>query len=158
MATLSLATARVTSAIALIVGAALAGLALVGPAADAHIGPGGVALTVLMARPLEEAPDRVELDLLVENYSTEPVDLRGLSSNKSRRIVIERRRTFLGFEFWRVVGSLRLQPGERVFLAPPDYRVIAETDAPETMATPELVLEGDFGPLGAIEAHLLLLP
>lgn len=150
--------ARIKGVIAMIAVAALAALAAAGPAAKAHIDGGGVAITVLLAKPAEDTPDRAELWLIVENYTAAPAILRGLSSNKARRIVIERRRSLLGFEFGQTVDFLRIKPGERFFLAPPDYTVLAETDAPETLGSPDLRLEGDFGPLGVVEAHIELLP
>jgi len=110
--------------------------------------------------PLTIAKDTgdMALRLWMANESGAAVTLRGLSASHGTGVTIERRKTLFGVEAWQAVRFLRIEPGESVLLAPPDYRITVAAAAKDATETFDFTVTADFGPAGRYDARVTIRP
>lgn len=108
---------------------------------------------------VDDAPEgTVGLRVLLVNNTPGAATLRGLSAPGAGPIALGRRRSLLGFELLQPVGFLRLESGERVLLAAPDYAVSAEGIGIGAVIRGEVAILADFGPLGTMPLEVVGAP
>lgn len=125
----------------------LAGIVLIArpKAALAHAGAHDEPILVDLIAARRLAPGEVELDFAIYNITPEAVTLRGMWSSGAQNVSLSRLWHLLGWVIPRPVDFLRLEPGELVTIAPPDFSAVASGLGTDTL---EFDVELDFGPVG----------
>jgi hypothetical protein len=126
-----------------------------GPAAADPGHPGGVTLEVaaLEARVDLSDPARAPIDWALRNATGHALTIHGLFSPRAERVTLLRRRKLLWMESYQPVDFLRLEGGETLRLAAPEY-VLAFDGLAETAMTLVLVTL-DLGPDGEVTVGLV---
>jgi hypothetical protein len=139
--------------------AALA-LALAGaPAAEVAAHPAhGEGVYAALVGADEALEGTVGLRILLVNNTPGAATLRGLSAPGAGPITLSRRRSLLGIGFLQPVRFLRLESGQRVLLAAPDYAVTAEGLDIDAVIRGEVAVSADFGPLGTLALEVVGAP
>lgn len=114
-------------------------------AVRAHDGLHATAVGVAVHGVNRGAAGELLASLTVTNGAGIAVTLRGVDCDRAKSTRLLRRASLLGVETWTQVDLLRLEPGEAIDLAPPDY-VIQIVGAPP--GEDLLNLRLDFGPAG----------
>lgn len=130
-----------------------AALALAAPAA-AHPGDWNLDVIITASLAREEPTAAPSLTIDIENRAPGALTLNGAAAPFGRKLSLERRRSFFGFETWQPVRHLLVTPGGAAHLGPPEYRWRADAAAMADLAKPGAALTAFFSPIGRVVVRL----
>lgn len=100
------------------------------------------------------ADGRPEVTISLMNNTGGAVTLRGLLRRHGDVLQITRRRSMLGLELAQPVSFVRLSPGERLLLGPPEYSVTGQGLEIGALLSGDDWIVADFGPDGQVVLEL----